>query len=443
MSSRLPGPGVSPLSLRALPQSATVRIVAVFVISGLGFTGGSLILARIMDPSQFGAFALLLAIAQVITPMGPLGVDVLVNRYRVRPDARVLARVGAQSLLISALISVVATAHFALSPALGATLFVAGLTGALNRVAAAWYQSAHRHGPALWLSQSQNLAILLAAIAVLGLSLAPPAALAAGASAPGALVPSLIVTAGYALACVAGWRAVLRPGRAPADASASTPPRRLPVVEGLAVVGAGGAELLLVQTDRLVIPSLLSMEQLATFAVLVATMGAPFRVLQLAAGYSTVPRMRAAASVAQRWRILAHEGRVLGLITLAGSVTMWIATPWLVQLFVGDKYTLGPELLLAALLGGVARVLGAFSSAAVTAVGAQRHLFMLTLVSWGSVAVGLVGAVIGARWGLAGVVYGVATGWIMRAVGACMLLPASLNCTRLITGTPPAAAIQR
>ncbi len=407
-------------------QSDTLRIVGVFVASGVGFSGGSLLLARAMSPAEFGAFALLLAVTQVITPLGPLGVDVLVNRYRQRPGATMFTRVGLQSLLISFLVSWLAARHFSLSPAVACALFVAGFAGSVNRVAAAWYQCQHRHGRALWLSQSQNLAIFLAALVMLA---------GIGIEA-GALYPACIVTAGYLLASLSGWSGLLSVRDAQTDtgrfarglASAGTPCSALSFAEGLTVVGVGGAELLLVQADRLVIPSLLSMQELATYAVLVATMGAPFRVLQLAAGYATVPKIRAAGSIEQRWQVLRSEAALLCVVTAVGCVALWIATPWLVWLFVGDKYQLGSELILAAVIAGLARVLGAFSCAAVTAVGEQRHLLTLTLLSWGSVAVGVLGAVFGAQWGLTGVVYGVGMGWVMRAVGACLLLPASLNC---------------
>ena len=46
---------------------------------------------------------------------------------------------------------------------------------------------------------------------------------------------------------------------------------------------------------------------LATFGVLAAIAGSLFRVLSMGVGYTLVPRLRAAGSVLERRRLVAHE----------------------------------------------------------------------------------------------------------------------------------------
>ncbi|MGH6636914.1 MAG: hypothetical protein ACRED0_12565, partial [Gammaproteobacteria bacterium] len=78
-------------------------------------------------------------------------------------------------------------------------------------------------------------------------------------------------------------------------------------------------------------------------------------------------------------------------------------------------------LVLAALISGLAKVLGAFGMTIVGAVGSTKDLRVLSVLNWVSVAIGLAGAVVGARWGLVGLVYGVGGGWLAQGL-ACLIL---------------------
>jgi Na+-driven multidrug efflux pump len=66
-------------------------------------------------------------------------------------------------------------------------------------------------------------------------------------------------------------------------------------------------------------------------------------------------------------------------------------------------------------VSGVAKVFHAFTKSAAAALGTARELSFLNLMGWVSVAIALAAAAVGARWGLAGVIYGVALGWMARA----------------------------
>jgi Na+-driven multidrug efflux pump len=57
-----------------------------------------------------------------------------------------------------------------------------------------------------------------------------------------------------------------------------------------------------------------------------------------------------------------------------------------------------------------------------------------------SLAVGLVAAVVGARWGLEGVIYGVALGWMIRSVSALYVVARHLRLPVAEQAAEPATA---
>jgi O-antigen/teichoic acid export membrane protein len=191
-----------------------------------------------------------------------------------------------------------------------------------------------------------------------------------------------------------------------------------PWSEAFSFAGMQVTGLLLIQLDRLVLPHVLPLRDLATYGVLAAIAGSLFRVLQMGVGYTLFPRLRAAKDVPQRRRLVAKEARLVGAIVLAGSVAIWIVTPVIERWFLAGKYHLAGSLVLASVVSGVAKVFNAFTKSAASALATPRELSAVNVFGWVSVAIGLVAAIVGARWGLAGVIYGVAVGWMVRALSA-------------------------
>jgi O-antigen/teichoic acid export membrane protein len=153
----------------------------------------------------------------------------------------------------------------------------------------------------------------------------------------------------------------------------------VPWKEAFTLAGVSASGLVLTQLDRLVIPHLLTLADLATYGVLAAIVGSPFRVLQRGVGYSLLPRLSAAPTVAARRRLIAHEARLVGAIVLAGSVCLWLVTPPIERWILAGKYHLGGSLVIAAIVAGVAKVLNAFSRATVTALADRRELALVNL----------------------------------------------------------------
>jgi hypothetical protein len=231
-----------------------------------------------------------------------------------------------------------------------------------------------------------------------------------------AQLPLAISALGFVLAGAIGWWVLFRERTAKPHRETS-----FPWGEALSFAGLNATGLVLVQLDRLIIPQVLPLHDLATYGVLAAIAGSLFRVLQMGAAYTLIPRLRAAASVVERRRLIAHEAKLVSVIVVAGSVVIWFVTPLVERYLLAGKYHLGGSLLLAALFSGVAKVMNAFTKSTVTALATARELSIVNLFGWVSVAVAVAAAIFGARWGLTGVIYGVGLGWLMRALTALYL----------------------
>jgi O-antigen/teichoic acid export membrane protein len=210
-----------------------------------------------------------------------------------------------------------------------------------------------------------------------------------------------------------GWWLLLRERAAKAERNS-----RFSWKEALAYAGLNASGLLLVQLDRLLIPRLLPLNDLATYGVLAALAGSPFRVLQNSVGYTLLPQLSAATDVLERRRLVCREVWLAGLLLLIASAAVWLVVPWVEHWFLAGKYHLGPQLVLAAIAAGLAKVLNAFGKATATALADARELSLINVLGWVSVAVAAVAAGAAARWGLAGVIYGVGVGWLLRAMAA-------------------------
>jgi O-antigen/teichoic acid export membrane protein len=404
--------------VRQLWRSPTLRSVAVYGISGLGFAGANLVLARVLPTEEYALFTLFTALAYLGYALAPAGVDGIVNRRRLDPGPYLIGRTTAASLFVAAVFVIVAHTAYQLALPLLLLLFVTIIAGALMAVAGAQFQSERRFGISLALTQSPNLVLIIAAGAV------------AVSDHRRAWLPLLIATLGFVLAAMYGWWLLIRerggkPGRE----------RWFPWGEALSFAGLNAAGLLLIQLERLIIPHVLSVNELATYGVLAAIAGSLFRVLQMGVGYSLVPRLRAADSVPERRHMISHEARLVGTVLVAGAALIWFLTPLIERWLLDGKYHLGGSLLLAALISGMLKIMNAFAKSTAVALTTPAELSLVNLFGWASAALAIPAAAVGARWGLAGVIYGVGVGWLSSALTALyfthrhLKLPASIPVT--------------
>jgi O-antigen/teichoic acid export membrane protein len=381
-------------------RSHALRTAVLYGVSGLGFTGANLILARFFPTVEFAVFSIALALLNLASPLAPAGADAVVNRHQVDPDRHLLRRGVATSAVVGLVTAAVGGVLYELTPLVMAIVFAGVVTGGMNVLAAAQFQSMRRFNVSLPLAHAVNFVTLLAALVTWGVGVHR------------AWLPLALLAAGRGLAAAFGW-AKLGAEHALRPPSASA---RYPWRDALSLAGVGAAGLLLTQLDRLMIGQLLPARELATFGVLAAIVGSPFRVLQMGTGYTLLPRLRAAPDPRARRRLLLHEGIAVACMVAVACVTVWYATPLLVHYMLADKYQVEQALVVAALIAGMGKIVEAFAKTVVSALGDSRELTLLGLVSWGSVVAAVTGGVLGAPWGLLGVVYGVGAGWWLRAL---------------------------
>jgi hypothetical protein len=301
-------------------------------------------------------------------------------------------------------------------------IFVSTAVGGALVVAGAKFQSEQRFGRSLALMQSPNLVLLLAALVTVLTGTRE------------AWLALLIVTLGWFPGAVWGWGILFR------ERSLKPPtPADFRWGEAVAFAGVQASGLLLIQTERLVLPYVLPPHDLATYSVLAAIAGSLFRMLQMGVGYTMFPRLRAAGDVRQRRRLVLKEARLVGAVVLFGSAAIWMVTPVIERWLLAGKYHLPFTLVLAAIVSGVAKVANAFTKSAASALGTTRELSFVNLTGWLSVAIAITGGVVGARWGLAGVIYGVAAGWMLRSIATFYVAARHLRLPRAEQSAEPAA----
>jgi O-antigen/teichoic acid export membrane protein len=398
--------------------------MVVYGAAGAGFAGANLILARLLPKDEYALFTLVVALVNLGYSLAPAGVDTMVNRLHLDASPRLLSRVLAGASGVALIFTAIGLIAYTLSPLMSLLLFVSTAAGGAMMVAGAKFQSQHRFGISLSLIQSPNVVLLLAALVV------------AVFHTQRAAVAVLISSLGFVGAAAVGWTLLFRErhGKPPGSID-------FPWKEALTFAGLDIAGLTLIQLERLVLPHVLPLSDLATYGVLAAVVGSLFRVMQMGVGYTLLPRLRAATTVHQRRTLIAHETRLISVIVLLGSTLIWLVTPVLEHTFLAGKYHLSTALIVAALVSGVIKILNAFAKGTVSALATGRELTMINVFGWISVGIAVVAAIVGARWGLAGVIYGVALGWLVRAITAMYPIIKHLRVPDVTTGPGPVTAL--
>jgi len=404
--------------MRYVP-SPTVLSMVVYGGSGLAFVGANLLLARELSTTQFALLTLLVALNTLGYHLAPLGLDGVVTRGRVQVGWPLLKRAAAVSVGLGVAVGITAYLAYGLSIGLAALLLGGTAAGGLMLVASAKFQSEQRFGVSLALNLSPNFMLLLGAAATI----------AAGSST--ADLSFDIWTAGLGVAAVIGWALALRERRAPSAVVGS-----VPWGEALVLAGVSAAGMLFIQLERLVIPHVLSVADLALFGVLGAIAGSIFRLLQMAVGFTLLPRLRAAATVVERRQLIARELRFALVVAALGSAAVLVLTPLIERWFLAGKYHLSMGLLVAALFSGTAKIAHAFSRAAATALATPRELNFVNWAGWLSAAFAIGAAVVAAPWGLTGVVYAIGFGWLAWAVMSLVVINHHLRLPVAVAAQP-------
>lgn len=412
--------------MKQLWRSPTLRSMVVYGAAGAGFAGANLILARVLPKDEYGLFTLVIALMNLGYSLAPTGVDGIVNRRHLEAGPSLLRRVVLASSSVAVIFAGIGLFAYDLSPMLALLLFISTAAGGALLVAGAKFQSEHRFAISLTLIQSPNIVLLFAALAVFVLHTTS------------AWPAILISSAGLVIAAIFGWSLLFRERHGKPQRES-----KFAWKEALSFAGLEVAGLTLVQLERLVIPHVLPITEMATFGVLAAIVGSLFRVMQMGVGYTLLPRLRASTSVVERRRLIAREAKLVGPITVLGCALIWFLTPLVEHAFLRGKYHLPASLIFAALASGIAKILNAFAKATVSALATARELALVNFLGWGSVLLAVAASIVGARWGLTGVIYGVALGWLLRAATAAYPILKHLRVPDVVTGQQPAPALER
>ncbi|HEY6455102.1 MAG TPA: hypothetical protein VIY90_07430 [Steroidobacteraceae bacterium] len=390
--------------LRRIIASGSVRGTVTFAIGGAGFALANIMLAGALPAAQFGLLSLFLALIQFGLASGPLGLDVVVKRHRPRVTGPLVRRAATNAALIAAAIAIAAKFFYGLSVVEALLLFAGGTLGAGHFIIVGIYQSRGELGWALSLENAPNYVLLLLAIVASLMSLSDATPLMAG------------VVAGYLVSNLLGWS---RAARRQTDHIELD--RALALREGLASVSISLARQLLWQLERFAIPKLTSVEDLATYAVLAAVVGAPFRVTQLGVAFTLIEKLRSAPHAPAARAVLRRE-IMMGILLVAGSIAgVLLLSPFVFHYFLHDKYTISPGLIAATLAIGVVRVAESFSTTVVTALGTARSLAQISVLGWISLCVAVGAATLGSRYGLVGILCGTLCGWLTLCAGGCVI----------------------
>lgn len=403
-------------------RSPSVRVAILFALVGVGFAGASLILARALTREELGITALWLAVYYVGSGLAPWGADGVVNRRRIRPGWRLVRRTTFTSAVTACAVVAGAVILYPFSTPYLLLLWASVVVGGLGTVAAAQFQARQAFVASMMIWRGSNLVLVVAAGAAL---LGPDA---------GPLLPIGVFAAGQGLVTIAGWIGLRRVAAGEPDVGVEPFAWR----EALSYFAAASAAAVLPQVERLVIPGMLSVEDLAVFSVLAALVISPYRMLQAGIGYTLFPRLSKAETKRRRRHLVRDE---LGMMLVGGMIAglaAWQLTPVVIGALLGDKYVIGGALLVAGIVAGFARLVEAFGRALVSALGTNRELALYGMLSWASLGLASLGAWVGAAWGITGVIYGITAGLSLRSLSGLVLGLRHLEST----GREPGRAVQ-
>lgn len=396
--------------VRKLAGSSSIQSAMMFGFSGVAFTVGNLLLARELTVEDFGRYTLAVAIFNVLWLLAPLGLDEMSLRRRIDPSPRLLAAVTGRSAIAALAALLIAVLFYRLSWPLGLAIAVGVVGGGASWLGSAMLRRVRRERLAFLLTNTHNIAVLLGGlICLVVLPLRDPLALMG------------LLAVCVALGAFTGWRALMRDHRVPEEDR--EPPHWR---EAFSFMGIAAAGTLTLQLERLVAPLAVGVEGLATFAVLASVAIFPFRMVRSGLGFSLTPRMRAARTVAERWKLLTSELVAVSVVMVVGTAGVLLlaapVTAWLTD----GRYHLTLLLVVAGCLNGIAKVVSGLPRAIVTACGTAREVGLLNIYSWIGIAAGLAGAWLGASAGVEGLILGSGLGSLIAAVPALLLARRSM-----------------
>jgi O-antigen/teichoic acid export membrane protein len=401
-------------------KAPSIKASWYYAVSGVFFAVATLLMARVMSPASFGVVALAIAISNVGIAAAPAGMSGVRLRHDVRTDTALLAHALVIIGAIGVSLGFFGSTVYGLDPVVVLAIVAAVVAGGMALLGLIPFQKARRFSISVPFGQVGNAALLVSA----GLMLLWPEARVAW-------LPTAFVALAFGAVAIWSWRNQWpQPGSGPSFG-------RPHWHDGLQFTVMSAADQVMWQLERLLIPILLTLGDLAVFAVVGAIAVAPYHVLAAGAGATLIPRLQAAPSSQQRLRLISHETLVMLALSVLGGLLILLLMPPLVDWYLGSKVVVTHGLLIAAIAGGVARILAAVARAPAVAFCSSAELRRISLGSWLAVALGVVCAWLLAGLGLIGLIAGVTIGWLAR--GAIAIAVAWHH---LASESPPVTAAQ-
>jgi O-antigen/teichoic acid export membrane protein len=381
----------------AFASSAYLWSLLMFGASGLAVTVANIIWARFLPVQTYAVVALWLAIFNSAIRLAPFGADLEVVRSNGLVTSASIRQVVVTAVLTGVMASIITSIGYKLALPISASVAAAIGAGGILTYASAAMQARRKYAPSLLLLHTSNYVTLLVALVTVGLEVTNEAT----------IVCALAVCMVAVLALTAATLARMR-----TDAFGESSWTLLQRLWPLLVI-TGSYELMMM-SDRLTTPLLLSFEDLAVLSVLLALAGPPFRLLELAVSYTLMPELKSAADGKAVAKVILHSSWLAGVLSACASLCLLLVLGPLSSLLFGDKFEIPLSLVLAVLCVGIVRVAHSFAHAAATALVPESELPRLAVLGTIAAVLVVVGAIAGALWGLQGIVYGSLTGWLFR-----------------------------
>lgn len=403
--------GHSPFTLmQKLMKQPTLRTTAVFAISGSAFAIGTLLLARTMQVEEFGNLVLAVALFNVFGLLAPIGLDQVLLRHRVDPGPKLLMRLiltgSALGLLVGFGFMWATDALIADAAAVSLSIISGGVVATLVALSRSYEQE----GYALLLATMASWILL--AIGLLSLTLPNEKA----------SLYLILFASGNLAAAIWGWLRISNKHRVPIHEQV-----KIPWNEAFSLLGIAAIGTLAIQFERLIIPATIGIEALALFSVIASVAIFPFRLLTASAGFSLVPKLRATNDARLRRKLVRVEFFSIISLLLASAIVIVAVAPYIIDLLTGGRYQIGINIAIAACLNGSGKVFQALPRAVLTGCGSEKEIARLNRLGAFGLCTTVIGAVIGAQWGLVGLLYGVAIGSMAANLPAMLLARRSLR----------------
>jgi len=386
--------------LGAFLRSPSLRAALGFGLGGAAFTIGNLILARALPAREYGVISLVIGLVSVASQMAPLGIDLVVTRRGFRLGTHLRRAALAASLLSASATALVGALVYGLTVTLALCVLAATIAAGMLQAAAAHFQSQGLFRTSVPILQASNWMLV------------PVGLISAMAGTLTATMPALLLAGSSIAVALLAWWLMLRQDDGVNTATTTAGLWR----EALSLMSVIAASSVFLQLERLVMPGALGLNELALFGVLAALVGSPFRIVQAAIGFTVIPGLRDAPSVAARRQLLRHEGTLVAVVLLMASVGIWIVAPPLAHWLLAGRYDLSHPLMLATLVSGVLKVLSATGTGVVNALAPEAGVRRFSVGSWACIAIATVGSFLAAPWGLVGVLYAISAGWLLRCL---------------------------